>query len=122
MSACSSVHAQPVADQQIFTIALKDLRSELRTKEAMNAALAFALVMLLIFNFAFDPELGYHAADFAGGLFWIVFAFAGVLILNRSFARESQRLPDALIAAPVPGGAVPRQDYRGISCWSSASS
>jgi heme exporter protein B len=40
-------------------------------------------------------------------LLWIVFAFAGALLLNRSFARE---LPndclDALIAAPIPGSAL----------------
>src|SRR5262249_14958664 len=43
----------------------------------------------------------------SGGLLWIVFAFAGTLLLNRSFARE---LPndclDALVAAPVPASAL----------------
>ena len=43
----------------------------------------------------------------SGGLLWLVFAFAGALILNRSFARE---LPndclDALIASPVSGAAL----------------
>ncbi|MCL5745986.1 MAG: heme exporter protein CcmB, partial [Acidobacteria bacterium] len=42
-----------------------------------------------------------------GGLLWIVFAFAGTLVLNRSFARE---LPndclDALIAAPISRAAL----------------
>jgi heme exporter protein B len=91
---------------KIFTIVLKDLRSELRGKESINAAIAFALVMLLIFNFAFDPT-GEETHAIAGGLLWIVFAFSGTLILNRSFARE---LPndclDALIAAPIPGYAL----------------
>jgi heme exporter protein B len=91
---------------KIFTIMAKDLRSELRGKEAINAALSFALVMLLIFSFAFEPtEEETHAI--AGGLLWIVYAFAGTLILNRSFARE---LPndclDALISAPVSGYAL----------------
>ncbi|HUB34162.1 MAG TPA: hypothetical protein VMA31_14070, partial [Bryobacteraceae bacterium] len=48
--------ARPAAARQVFTIAIKDLRAELRTKEAVNAALAFALVILLMFSFAFDPE------------------------------------------------------------------
>jgi heme exporter protein B len=91
---------------QILTIALKDIRSELRGKEAINASLAFSVVVLLILNFAFDPSADETGA-FAGGLLWIVFAFAGVLIFNRSFARE---LPndclDALIAAPIPGPAL----------------
>ena len=41
--------------RQMFTIVAKDLRSELRTKEAVNASLSFALVILLLFSFAFDP-------------------------------------------------------------------
>ena len=45
--------------------------------------------------------------EISGGLLWIVFAFAGTLVLNRSFARE---LPndclDALIAAPISGAAL----------------
>jgi heme exporter protein B len=91
---------------QILTITLKDLRSEFRGKEAINASLAFSVVVLLLLNFAFDTTADDNQT-FAGGLLWIVFAFAGVLIFNRSFARE---LPndclDALIAAPIPGPAL----------------
>lgn len=89
-----------------LVVFMKDLRAELRTKEAINASLGFALVMLVLFSFAFDPEAETTVA-LSGGLLWIVFAFAGTLILNRSFARE---LPndclDALIAAPVSGSAL----------------
>lgn len=84
----------------------KDLRAELRTKEAVNASLSFALVVLVLFSFAFDPDEETTRA-ISGGLLWIVFAFAGTLLLNRSFARE---LPndclDALISAPIPGSAL----------------
>jgi heme exporter protein B len=98
--------ARPSAGRQIFTIAIKDLRAELRTKEAVNAALAFALVILLMFSFAFDPEAD-TTREISGGLLWIVFAFAGTLILNRSFAREIPNdCLDALVAAPVPGWAL----------------
>ena len=87
-------------------VMLKDLRAELRTKEAVNASLSFALVVLVLFSFAFDPDEETTRA-IAGGLLWIVFAFAGTLLLNRSFARE---LPndclDALISAPIPGSAL----------------
>jgi heme exporter protein B len=90
--------------RQTFTILQKDLRSELRSKEAINASLSFSLVILLLFSFAFPDEV---PTDISGGLLWMVFAFAGALILNRSFARE---LPndclDALIASPAPGSAL----------------
>lgn len=86
-----------------LAIARKDLRSELRSKEAINASVSFALVILLIFSFAFEPTSD-ETQGIAGGLLWIAFAFAGALILNRSFARE---LPndclDSLIASPVSG-------------------
>jgi heme exporter protein B len=92
--------------RQIITIAFKDLRAELRTKEAINASLAFALVILLMFSFAFDPEAD-TTREISGGLLWIVFAFAGTLILNRSFAREIPNdCLDALVAAPVPGSVL----------------
>ncbi len=91
---------------QVMVITAKDLRAEMRTKEAINASFAFALVILLILSFAFDPAEE-TTREISGGLLWIVFTFAGTLVLNRSFARE---LPndclDALIAAPVPGAAL----------------
>src|SRR5579872_2503701 len=92
--------------RQVMVITAKDLRAEMRTKEAINASFAFALVILLILSFAFDPTEE-TTREISGGLLWIVFTFAGTLVLNRSFARE---LPndclDALIAAPVPGAAL----------------
>lgn len=90
----------------VFVIFAKDLRAEIRTKEAINASFAFSLVILVLFSFAFDPE-SEATREISGGLLWIVFAFAGTLVLNRSFARE---LPndclDALVAAPIPGSAL----------------
>ena len=90
----------------VMVVTVKDLRAELRTKEAINASLGFSLVILILFSFAFERSLE-GVREISGGLLWIVFAFAGTLILNRSFARE---LPndclDALIAAPIAGSAL----------------
>jgi heme exporter protein B len=92
--------------RQTWTIMAKDLRSEIRTKEALNASLSFALVILLLFSFAFDPTSDL-TREISGGLLWLVFAFAGALILNRSFARElANDCLDALVASPVPGSAL----------------
>lgn len=92
--------------QQAATVAWKDLRSEFRTKESLNAAVSFALVILVLFSFAMDPT-SEQMREMSGGLLWLVFAFAGALVLNRSFARE---LPndclDALISSPVSGSAL----------------
>ncbi len=92
--------------RQVLTIAGKDLRAELRTKEAWNASIAFSVVILVLFNFAFDPS-SEQTREFSGGLLWITYSFAGALVLNRSFAREIQNdCLDALIASPVPSSAL----------------
>lgn len=89
--------------RRTLAVAAKDLRSEIRSKEAVNASVSFALVILLLFSFAFDLEPE-QMRDIAGGLLWLIFAFAGTLILNRSFARELVNdCLDALLASPVSG-------------------
>src|SRR5712692_10659700 len=92
--------------RQVMVITAKDLRAEMRTKEAINGSFWFEIVVLLILSFAFEPTED-TTREISGGLLWIVFLFAGTLILNRSFARE---LPndclDALIAAPITGAAL----------------
>ncbi len=92
--------------RQSFTVAGKDLRAEVRSKETVNASLSFALTILLLFSFAFDPE-SEQVQEIAGGLLWLVFAFAGALVVNRSFSRD---LPndclDALIASPLSTAAL----------------
>jgi heme exporter protein B len=89
-----------------FAIARKDLRTELRTKESVNASASFALVILVLFSFAFNLERDEFYA-ISGGLLWLVYSFAGALIVNRSFSRE---LPndclDVLVASPAPGWAI----------------
>jgi len=87
-------------------IARKDLRTEFRTKEALNASLSFALVVLMLFSFAFD--LGRDEFyDISGGLLWLVYVFAGALIVNRSFIREVPNdCLDVLIASPMPAWAL----------------
>lgn len=94
--------------QQVWTIAHKDLRSELRTREAINASLAFSITILVLFSFAFDPDNPDIKIDqLAGGLLWMVYAFAAALALNRTFARELQNdCLDALLAAPIPQSAL----------------
>jgi heme exporter protein B len=92
--------------RQVLAVTAKDLRAEFRTKESINSAVSFAVVILLLFSFAMDPT-SEQITEMSGGLLWLVYAFAGALILNRSFARE---LPndclDALVASPVPASAL----------------
>ena len=87
--------------RQALSIARKDLAVELRTKESFNAAGAFAITILLLLSFVFDVT-SEETIDIAGGLLWLVFAFAGALVFNRGFARElPNECLDVLLASPL---------------------
>lgn len=91
----------------VGAIAAKDLRCEFRERQVLNAAISFSLVVLLMFSFAFDPNTNIGIRSLSGGLLWVVYLFAGVLVLNRSFARETANdCMDALVAAPLSGDAL----------------
>ncbi|MBV8896475.1 MAG: heme exporter protein CcmB, partial [Acidobacteriaceae bacterium] len=88
--------------RQALSIARKDLAVELRTKESLNAAGAFAIAILLLFSFAFDP-FSDAIHELSGGLLWLTFAFAGALVFNRGFSRElPNECLDTLLASPLP--------------------
>jgi heme exporter protein B len=87
--------------QQALSVARKDLAIELRTKESLNAAGAFAVTILLLLSFVFDVTSS-EIMDIAGGLLWLVFAFAGALVFSRGFARElPNECLDVLLASPL---------------------
>jgi heme exporter protein B len=84
----------------------KDLAAELRSRELLSAMLVFALLVILIFNFALDLEAGTRSAVTAGVL-WATFSFAGTLGLNRSMSMEKDRgCLDGLLLAPVDRSAI----------------
>jgi heme exporter protein B len=69
-------------------VAGKDLRIEARSRVATNQVLPFAVLVLVLFAFALDPDRGV-LKQAAPGLFWIAVLFAGLLAVQRSFAIES---------------------------------
>ena len=75
--------------KKIWAIVWKDIITELRTKELFASMFTFALLIIVIFNFAFDfsAEIIPFAAP---AILWVSFTFAGVLGLSRSFALEKE--------------------------------
>jgi len=69
-------------------VAGKDLRVEARSRVAVNQVAPFALIVLVLFAFALDPDTGVLAKA-APGLFWVAVLFAGLLTTERSFALEA---------------------------------
>jgi len=84
----------------------KDLAAELRSRELLSAMLVFALLVILIFNFALELDLATRQTV-TSGVLWVTFAFAGTLGLNRSMAVERDRgCLDGLLLAPVDRSAL----------------
>ena len=91
---------------QTLAILEKDLRSELRTRQVWLAMGMFALLVLVVFNFAFDLQVENKAAVAPGAL-WIAFVFASILGLGRTLAAEQENgSMDRLLLCPVDRKAV----------------
>ena len=71
-----------------WLVTRKDLRLEFRSRIAINQILPFALLVLVLFAFALDPDRGLLQKA-TPGLFWIAVLFSGLLAMQRSFAVEA---------------------------------
>lgn len=95
---------------KFLEIAKKDLLAEFRTKQMLNSMVIFALLVIVIFSFAFGNEATIYIPNLkkkiidilAPGMLWIAFTFAGMLGLSRSFAGEKEEgCLDGLKLCPV---------------------
>lgn len=90
----------------ISAMVWKDLTAELRSRELLSAMLVFALLVILIFNFALELDIRTRETV-TSGVLWVTFAFAGTLGLNRSMAVERDRgCLDGLLLVPVDRSAL----------------
>ena len=91
---------------QVALVAAKDLRIELRSRVTANQVVPFALIVLLLFAFALDPDRGL-LPQAAPGLFWVAVLLAGLLAVGRSFAVEAEnRTRDALRLSSLDPAAI----------------
>ncbi len=85
----------------IWAIAWKDLLLEYRGKETVASVLAFALLVVVMLDFAIQATPG-RAAFVAPGVLWVALAFAGSVGLARSFTVERERGSiHGLMLAPI---------------------
>lgn len=90
----------------VKAVFLKDVAAEWRTKEIVSAMFVFALLVAVIFNFAFELR-SENVRAVAPGVLWVAVTFAGTLGLSRSFVIEKDRgCLDGLLMCPVDRGAV----------------
>ena len=87
-------------------VAGKDLRVEARSRVALAQIVPFAVLVILLFAFALDPDRGV-LPRVAPGLFWIAVLLAALLAIGRTFAIEQEHnARDGLRLAGLDGAAV----------------
>lgn len=87
-------------------VAGKDLRLEARSRVGVNQVLPLALLVLVLFAFALDPDRGILERA-TPGLFWVAVLLAALLAVQRAFAVEAgDGVRDALRLAGLEPGAV----------------
>jgi len=90
----------------LSAVVYKDMIIELRSRELLSAMFVFALLIILIFNFALELDVKTRSSV-TSGVLWVTFSFAGTLGLNRSMSMEKDRgCLDGLLLAPVDRSAI----------------
>jgi len=89
-----------------WILAEKDLKIAYRSPQAFLTTGFFALLILVIFNFAFDP--GSQATrEATPGILWVALLFPGIIQLNRSFQAEMEEgTLYGLILSPTDRGVL----------------
>ena len=109
------ITATPAADgqawgtvRQALTLAAKDVRAELRSKDVLVSVVVFAVLVLVTFNFAMNlQQTGEEASKQAAGALWVAIMLAAMLGFNHVFGREKeQETLDGLLLCPVDRGAI----------------
>ena len=84
----------------------KDLRLEWRSKDALNAMLFLALLVVVLFSLAFDPTRA-TSREIAGGVVAVAVLFAATGALNQAWTRElAGGVLDAQRMSPAPPSAL----------------
>lgn len=93
-----------------LTLAAKDIKIELRSKEMVSAMFLFSLLIVLAIRFGFADSLsgeGFSIADLASSALWICFSFAAIIGMHTSFAKEKDRETlDGLLLCPIDRSSI----------------
>jgi heme exporter protein CcmB len=98
---------EPGFARQALRIAAKDLRIEWRSREVFATMTFLAVVVVLIFSFAFVVEGARPPAPVVAGILWVAVVVSGTVALSRAFDREREgEAIRSLLLAPAPRGAI----------------
>lgn len=95
--------------QAVWAVVCKDVRSELRTRYALNALAMFALTVVLVVSFYLGTRLSPRALETPAvhaTLMWIALFFTALTGLSRAFVHEEEAQTATLLRLHVPPLAV----------------
>ena len=93
--------------KQVAAIIAKDVAAELRTREMLSSMGVFAILVIIVFNFAFELTERQIIETATPGALWVTIIFAGMLGLNRSLSVELDKgCLDGLLLTPVDRSAI----------------
>jgi heme exporter protein B len=85
----------------VWAIFAKDLRVEWRNRETLASMCVFGLLIIFLFNFAFETARE-ETLRLLPAVLWVAIAFAGVLGFNRAFSYERENASlEGIALAPV---------------------
>jgi heme exporter protein B len=92
---------------QVLRILIKDLRIEWRSREIVYTMAFLAVVVVLIFSFAFVVGDAKPAPSVTAGILWIAVIVSGTVGLGRTFDRERESESiRSLLLSPAPRAAI----------------
>ena len=101
------VTARPSFLRQVARIVAKDLRIEWRSREILATMTFLAVVVVLIFSFAFVVGDARPPAPVTSGILWIALVVSGTVGLGRTFDRERDgEAIRSLLLSPTSRGAI----------------
>ena len=93
--------------QKVAAIIAKDIAAELRTREMLSSMGVFAILVIIVFNFALELTERQIIETATPGALWVTIIFAGMLGLNRSLSVELDKgCLDGLLLTPVDRSAI----------------
>ncbi len=90
----------------IGAVLWKDILSEYRSREVVITMVVFALLVIVMFNFAFEVGERWKASV-GSGILWTAILFSSVLGMNRAFALEKEgECIQGLLLSPADRSAI----------------
>ena len=92
--------------RRAWIVVWKDVLSERRSKESLNALVFFSILLLFVFQFALGPERA-RVETALPGLLWLGFILAGLLAFGRTFLVEHENdCWEGLVLSPGDKSAI----------------